>query len=263
MLRRLSALIPALALCAGLTGCQTATVPAPAMPATPALTVSDVRDMLASMEAADPTADYRVDVRAFAASVEGQLTLYVDSANPEVPFSAFRVPDSTSQTALDAGVASARISEALAVYDRIARAQGAQAADAAMMSAGWASAESSVTVGDQALLCLLQEGANRLTFMFGAPDTTMWTWKVTSVSVSGADTADVAYEVAAPKGKAFRFTRSSFTKRLHFARRADGVWVLDGWLDYPAFESAVRGSIEPQDEIPNLVPNWWDSLGAE
>jgi hypothetical protein len=99
--------------------------------------------------------------------------------------------------------------------------------------------------------------------MFGQPDPTRWTWKVTGIAVTGTGTADVTYDVAVPPKKAFRFTRTTFVKHLQFEPRADGVWVLSGWLDYPRFEAAVKGSIAPADEIPNLVPNWWDSLGAE
>jgi hypothetical protein len=99
--------------------------------------------------------------------------------------------------------------------------------------------------------------------MFGQPDPARWTWKVTGISVVGTDTADVTYSVAVPKGKLFKFIEGSHTKRLHFAPRADGKWVLDGWPGYPAFESGIKRSIEPSTEIPNLVQNWWDTLGAE
>jgi hypothetical protein len=252
----------AICVCAVLSGCQVARPTAPAKP----ITVVDVRSVLTSMDtAADISSDYRVDVLAFAASVVGQMPLYVDTTDPALGPTTFRAPDNAgggSQRRMTRAEASATVAEAASVFRRIASAEGSQAADTAMISAGRGVAQGSRSAHDQNLLSLLQEGAGALTFMFGPPDPQRWTWKVTGIALAGPDTAAVTYAVAVPKGGEIGFTRATHVKRLHFKRRADGVWVLDGWLDYPAFEHEVKSSIEPQNDIPNLVPNWWDTLGA-
>jgi hypothetical protein len=263
---RLLGLVLALLLLAAASGCQSAPrTPAASLAVDPGpLTVADVQGVLASMAAAPgASSDFKVDVAAFASSVIGQLPVYVDKADPSVGPTTFHEPEGTTQRQMTPSEASSTVGQALAVYRRIERAQGAAAADSAMNSAGRGDTQGSLSAGDRNLLALLQEGAGRLTFMFGEPDPKAWTWKVTKVAVVGTDTADVTYAVAVPAAKPFKFTRPSHTKRLHFGRRVDGTWVLDGWLDYLRFESGVKGSIKPSDEIPNLVPNWWDTLGAE
>ena len=228
------------------------------------ITAADVREVLTSIEEAGLASDYKVDVPKFAASIVGQLPIYLDTSDPSLGPTTFREPESTSQRQMTSAEASSTVDEAVSAFDRIAAAQGRDRADAAMISAGRGDGHVQLSASDGRSLSLLAEGAGRLTFMFGQPNPNQWTWKVTDVAIVGTDTADVTYHVAAARGKPFRFTRSSATKRLRFERRpTDGAWMLDGWLDYPGFESSVKSSIKPADEIPNLVPNWWDSLGAE
>jgi hypothetical protein len=209
------------------------------------------------------SADYRVDVRRFAASVVGQLPIYVDSADPSAGPTTFLDPQGQSMRPMTTAKAKSTLSEALAVYDRIAHIQGSTGADAALTMANLAESQAGLSAHDQNLLGLLHEGASTLDFMFGQPNPAQWTWKVTGIAIVGTDTADVTYRIAAPVGRAWHFAESAETKRLHFDRRSDGQWVLDGWLNYAAFESRVRRSVTPADELPNLVQNWWETLGAD
>lgn len=228
-----------------------------------ALTEDDVRAVLDSMSLADPVnGAYRVDVPAFSASVSSQLPMYSDRNDPLAWPTTFRAAGEDATTEMSRVDARHTVARALARYRALIASLGATVADSAMVS-GSGSAYDSLSDRDKGLLSVLQEGACRLTFMFGDPDPSQWSWRVNGIEVTGPNTAEVTYAVSAPPGQAFRITSSSFTKRLHFAREAEGTWVLDGWLDYAAFELAARRAIRPSDEIPNLVPNWWDTLGAQ
>jgi hypothetical protein len=266
--RRFFVIAAGLLLAGSLSACSAAPPQPTATPAADArpITAAGVEKVLASMDTTgDPAADYRVDVPAFAASVVGQSPIYVDTADPGAAPTTFRPPDSPTLRAMAPAEASATVAAALAVYRHIESTEGSAAADAAMNLAGRGEPKSGtpLSASDQKLLGLLGEGAAALDFMFGQPEPSQWTWSVTGVTVVGTGTADVTYRVAAAPGRAFHFKQPAVTKRLRFEPRANGDWVLAGWPGYPTFERDVKASIEPSGEVPNLVQNWWDTLGAE
>ena len=256
-------LIAALA-AATITGCSQSQRLGSVVGADKAATLSEraVRDVLSSMDLSKgPSSDFKVDVPAFASSIVGQLPIYVDPSDPWPDPTTFHPPD-TPLRQLSPAEASAKLREALAVYHAIETSSGSAAADQAI-AASTGPDYGALSKADQGLIDLLGEGSIRLTFMFGEPDPTQWIWKLDGVSIVGTSTADVTYSVATPAGQPFHFTKTRFVKRLHFGKRSDGSWVLDGWLGYPAFERDVREAITPGDDIPTMVPDWWNSLGAK
>jgi hypothetical protein len=224
--------------------------------------VADVRGVLESVDATDATfSTYRIDFPAYAASILRQGPIYVDVRDPTWGPTMFHDPSDPRERPLSAAEASSAIADAMSAFRRVQSGKGVSAAILAMTSQGLGGESGDPPpTRDELLLGMLDSASATTDFMFGQPDRAAWTWSVTGISIVGSDTADVTYTVASPTGADWRFTRAAHTKLLHFERKADGTWLLDGWLNYASFESEVRRSIEPSSVIPTQS-TWWEALG--
>lgn len=226
------------------------------------LSENDVRDIVASLPAKPgAAANPRVDQAAFSASVLSQIPVYADvRGDSSATVTAFRPPNNEAYRQLGTGEGTETVGQALDVYRQLEQKSGADAAQKALADGG---RDAGLSTDDAALIHLLGEGTKRLTFMFGQPSTdATWTWKVESVQLTGPQTADVTYSASPGTGASFTLSTTEFTKKLHFAKLG-GRWVLDGWLKYGDFESAVKDAISPSSVISTSVPDWWDTLPAK
>jgi hypothetical protein len=156
----------------------------------------------------------------------------------------------------------ALVAEALANWNGRLAEDGTRSALVAMLDVPFKAPNSATRTRQDSLLQVITQGLAPLGLMFGANDEDdNWTWAVRRITVTGLDSADVAYSASTRPGAPWQFVDPSavYVKRLVFTRTPAGRWQLAGWPNHAEVSARFRSNVTPPGAVTDL-DEWWGSL---